>query len=272
MQKIVIKPSKGLLNLNFNELWEYRELLYFLTWRNIKVRYSQTIVGIAWVVIQPLLATAIFSVIFGKFLKLPSKDFPYVVVVFCAFLSWNMLANSISKAGNGLVMSRGLITKVYFPRLLIPVAITAENLVDFCLSTVIFFIILFLYKITLIANLIFLPFFVLLLLMLVLGMSFWLSALDVKYRDVHHIIPFIIQIWFYSSPVAYITGIIPEKWILLYALNPIVGIIDGFRWCFLGSAKFLEFTLPISIVVTMIIFITGTIYFYKTEKTFADII
>lgn len=272
MQKILIEPAKRWQNFNFKELYEYRELLYFLTWRNLKVRYSQTIIGVLWVIIQPVMTMLIFSILFGRFAKLPSEGFPYTIFVFSALLPWNLFAGSLSGASTSLVNNRNLISKIYFPRIIIPIARVLENLVDFCISCFILFILMGLYGILPTKSIIIVPFFTLWVMILSLGAGFWLSALNVKYRDVGHAVPFLMQIWLYVSPVAYAFSLIPKKWHWLYSLNPMVGIIEGFRWSLLGKGVDLTVVLPISLIVSFIIFITGAVYFINTENTFADII
>lgn len=269
----IIKPSSGAINLaGLKEIWGYRELLYFLAWRGIKVRYKHTVIGVSWVVMQPVIAALIFSVIFGVFVKLPSDGCPYLVFVFCAMIAWNLFANAASKAGEGLLINRNLVTKVYFPRILFPLSIILENLLDFFICCAVLFAMFFILKIKLCMNIFFFPAFALLLLILALGISMWLSALNVKYRDIRYAAPFLVQILLYSSPVAYSTAVIPEKFLPFYALNPMVGIIDGFRWSFLGKAPAIQTTLPVSILCALLIFLTGLVYFYKAQRNIVDII
>jgi lipopolysaccharide transport system permease protein len=269
---LTIKPSKGMAGFDLRGLWEYRELLYFLVWRDLKVRYRHTIIGMSWVVIQPVLAAAIFSVVFGLFMKLPSDNVPYILFVFCALLPWNFFASTVTKIGEGLLVNRNLITKVYFPRMMIPTAMILNNVIDFCIALSVFLVFLFLYKIKITLAFFCLPLFVLLALALTTGLGFWLCALNVKYRDVHYAAPFLIQVWLYSSPVAYTDSIIPRKWLLVYALNPMVGIIDGFRWSLLGGSHDLAITVLLSVLTTGAILILGIRYFLIAEKDMADII
>jgi lipopolysaccharide transport system permease protein len=272
MPEILIKPSGRWEGLNFKELGAYWELLFFLVWRNIRVRYSQTVIGVLWVIIQPVMTTFIFTAIFGWFAKLPSEGVPYAIFVFSGLLPWNLFANSISGASTSLVMNRNLISKVYFPRVFIPLAKVFETLIDFCISCVILVILMWFYKYLPPGSVIFFPFFVLWVVILALGVGLWLSALNVKYRDIAHGVPFLVQIWFYVSPVAYAYSIIPAKWQWLYAMNPMVGIIEGFRWALLGKGVNLETVLPISMAVSCLILFLGVIYFCNTERTFSDII
>jgi len=272
MEKIIIKPAKILEGFDLKELWKYRELLYFLTLRNLKVRYSQTTIGVLWVIIQPVLTMLIFSVLFGRFAKLPSDGVPYTIFVFVALLPWNLFSAAISGAGASLVLNRSLISKVYFPRIIVPMAKVMESMIDFCISCVVLFFLTLFYKIIPTQTIIFLPLFILWALVLSLGVGFWISALSVKYRDVIHALPFLAQIWLYVSPVAYALSLIPEKWHMIYAINPVAGIIEGFRWSLLGKRADMAVILSPSLVVTFIIFITGIIYFSNTDKVFADII
>lgn len=269
----IIQPhSKRSLISRIKEIKKYYQLLYFFIWRDIKVKYRQTIVGVIWVVLQPILTSVIFSVIFGNFLRLSSGSSPYIIFVFCALLPWNFFANSISKSSEGIIINRNLITKVYFPRLLLPASVILQNLVDFFISVLTLSIILFIFRIKISANLIYLPFIIFLVFVLALGIAFWLSALNVKYRDIRHIVPFLLQVWFFCSPVTYTVNLIPSKWLTIYSLNPMVGIIEAFRACFLGSGGYLSATLPISFLVSLLFFMSGFNYFIKAEKTFADII
>lgn len=271
MEKILIQPKKS-IKLNIKELWDYRELLYFAVWRNIKVRYKQTAIGVSWAMLQPLILMLIFSIVFGRFAKLPSEGIPYPIFTLTAILPWNLFANTFSKAGTSLVLNRQLITKVYFPRIIIPLATVAEGVIDFCIACIILFLTLFFYGIMPKMSMLIFPFFAMLTIILSFGVGLWLSALNVKYRDIKFIIPFLVQIWLYSSPVAYTLSLVPKKWYFIYALNPMVGIIEGFRRAFLGKGINLSTVLPTSITVIVIIFISGLVYFRKVEKNFADII
>jgi len=268
----IVQPEAGRLFPDLKEAWRYRELLYFLIGRDVKIKYRQTIVGVAWVVLQPILTSAIFSIIFGRFFKLSSGGSPYSIFVFCALLPWIFFANSISRSVEGYLSNRSLVTKIYFPRLLLPLSIVVQNLIDFFISVITLVIIMAIFKIDINAKLFFLPFFLLLVLVLSIGVSLWLSALNVKYRDMRHIVPFLLQVLFYCTPVAYAFDLVPSRWSVLYALNPMVGIIEGFRWCFLGNACLLSTALPLSIAVISLIFVFSLAYFARAEKTFADII
>lgn len=269
----VIEPKKGWIPIDFRELWDFRELMFYLTWRDILLRYKQTVLGILWVIIQPLLAVAVFSIVFGKFGKLPSGGVPYPVFAFCALLPWNLFANGLSRATNSVVGNANMLKKIYFPRMLIPVSGTLSPLVDFAISFVILLLVMSLgYHIPLRWNIIFIPVFVMLSLFLTLGVGFWLSAVNVKYRDVGYVLPFLIQIWLYASPVAYSIELVPEKWQFLYALNPMVGVINGFSWAILGSRPVQINLVIMSFVIGLCILISGSLYFKRMEKTFSDIV
>lgn len=268
--KLVIKPGKGLFQFDLASLWQYRELLYFLVWRDIKVRYKQTLVGVAWVILQPLMTMIIFSVVFGQFAKIPSDGLPYPVFAYTALLPWTYFAQALGRSGGSLVGNAGLITKVYFPRLMTPLAATLAPGVDFFVS---FFILLGLmayYGITPTWSILALPFFLLLSLITALSVSLWLSPLNVKYRDVGYIIPFLIQFWMYASPVVYPVSLVPEKWRMLYGLNPMAGVIEGFRWALLGTGSPEVGAMAVSASMVLIMGLGGLIYFNKMEKTFAD--
>jgi len=272
MHKTLIKNSTRPAWFNLGELWECRELLYFLIRRNIKIRYSQTFIGVLWVVLQPVTTMLIFSVIFGRFAKLPSEGVPYTMLVFSALLPWNLFAGAMSGASTSLVMNRNLVTKIYFPRIIVPMAKVIESMLDFCISFVILLGMMLFYKIPINRAIVALPVFILWVVILALGAGFWASALNVKYRDVTYAIPFLAQIWLYVSPVAYSLSLIPRKWQGIYSLNPVVGIIECFRWSLLAKEFDFMTVLPVSFIMTLIIFITGVMYFCHTEKTFADII
>ncbi|MDD4899911.1 MAG: ABC transporter permease [Candidatus Omnitrophica bacterium] len=268
-----ICSERDSLSVSAGEIWSYRELLLFLILRDLKIKYRQTLIGVSWVIIQPFLSSLIFSVIFGRFLGLGSSgSHPYLVIVLCAFLPWNLFANSTSMSVDSLVMSRDLVTKVYFPRIILPTYIILKNLIDFCITTAFFVVILFIYNIRISPGIVYLPLFLLLGIILAMGVSFWLSALNVRYRDIRNAVPFLIQIWFYCSPVAYTAKIIPAHWKFLYYLNPMAVIIDGFRWSFLGTPLIFTDSFPLAFIILFLIFLGGLLYFLKTEDSFADIV
>ncbi|MDD2752121.1 MAG: ABC transporter permease [Candidatus Omnitrophica bacterium] len=269
----IISSERNSFSTGVEEIWSYRELLFFLILRDLKIKYRQTLIGVSWVVIQPLLSSLIFSVIFGHFLGLGSSgSHPYLVIVLCAFLPWNLFANSTLMAVDSLVMSRDLVTKVYFPRIILPTYVILKNLVDFCVATAFFVVILFIYKIRISSAIAYLPLFLLLGIILAMGASFWLSALNVRYRDIRNAVPFLIQIWFYCSPVAYTINIIPAHWRFLYYLNPMAIIIDGFRLSFLGSPLIFTNSFILAVIILFFIFFSGLYYFLRTEDSFADIV
>ena len=269
---IVIEPKKS-SGTFLKELWAYRELFYFLAWRDILVRYKQTVIGIAWALIRPLLTMIVFTIIFGKIAKLPSGGAPYPIMVFAAMLPWQFFATSFAEAGNSLIANANMISKVYFPRLVMPVSAVIVSFVDFLISFVILLILMLWYGFVPEVRIVMLPLFVLIAFAASMAGGLWIAALNVRYRDFRYIIPFIVQFGLYISPVGFTSSIVPEKWRLLYSLNPMVGVIDGFRWAILGGDYQLYwpgFILSLSLVV--IILATGIVYFRKTEKTFADVI
>lgn len=268
----IIEPKKGWIPIDFKELMHYRELLLFLTWRDIIIRYKQTALGVAWAIIQPVIAMIIFSVVFGKFGKLPSGGVPYPVFTFTALLPWNLFASALTRATTSVVGSANMVKKIYFPRMLIPVSSTLSPLVDFAISMVVLFGLMIYYRVSLSWGLLLLPLLVIITLFVALGVGFWLSAMNVKYRDVGHAIPFVVQAWMYASPVAYSLSLIPNKWQPLYALNPMVGVINGFRWAILGTGLLPRNTILLSLAVGLVILISGAFYFRRMEKTFSDVV
>lgn len=269
---IRIEPSKGWVSLKLNELWDYRELLYFLTWRDIKVRYKQTALGAAWAVLQPLLTMVVFTFVFGRFAGVPSNGIPYPLFAFAALLPWQYFASAVGRSGTSVVSSSNLISKVYFPRLIVPLAAAAAPVVDFAIAFGILVVMMFFYGFTLTWTILLLPLFLLLAFLTALAVSLWLSALNVRYRDIGYVIPFLVQIWMFVSPVAYPSSLVPEKWRLLYGLNPMAGVIEGFRWALFGTSQAPDVVVVISSIVVLVILFGGLLYFQKTEQTFADIV
>ena len=269
---IVIEARRGLLNIDFRALWQYRELLYFLVWRDIKVRYKQTVIGIAWVVLQPVLTMVVFSLVFGRFAKIPSDGMPYPVFIFSALLPWNLFASSLGRGGDSVVQHANLISKVYFPRLILPIAGILSPLIDFGVAFLILIAMMVGYGVSPGAGMLALPLFVLLAMLTALAVSLWTASLNVRYRDVGHAIPFLIQLWMFVSPVAYPTSIIPERWRLLYSLNPMAGVIEGFRWALLGKENFDAQVAAVSAFAVVMLLVPAAIYFRNTERTFADVI
>lgn len=267
-----IDPPSAWPAIGLRELWEYRELLYFLTWRDIKVRYKQTVLGAAWAVIQPLFMMLVFSLFFGKLAGVPSDGIPYPVFAFCGLLPWQLFANSLTQASNSLVGSQNLITKVYFPRLVVPISAVLGGVVDFAIAFVLLLAMMFCYGIVPGWQIVVLPGLVLLVVLASLGVGLWLSALNVQYRDVRYTISFLVQFWLFATPVAYPSSIVPEKWRVLYALNPMVGVVDGFRWALLGKPESPGVPLLISMIVVVLLLIGGLYYFRRMEQQFADIV
>jgi len=270
--ELVIEPGKGLKHY-WRDLWSYRELFYFLAWRDILVRYKQTAIGIAWSVIRPLLTMIVFTVIFGKIAKLPSGSAPYAVMVFAAMLPWQFFSNSLSESSNSLLTNSNLLTKIYFPRLIMPASTVIVSLVDFLISFVLLIFLIVFYRFVPSIRIVTLPFFLGLSLITSLGAGFWFSALNVKYRDFRYVIPFIVQFGLYVSPVGFSSNVIPDRWRLLYCLNPMVGVIDGFRWAILRGDSLIYWPgFFFSCLISVLLLMTGIRYFRKMERQFADII
>ncbi|HKP82180.1 MAG TPA: ABC transporter permease [Pyrinomonadaceae bacterium] len=267
-----IEPATSWPSIGLRELWDYRELLYFLTWRDIKVRYKQTVLGAAWAVIQPLFMMLVFSLFFGKLAGVPSDGIPYPVFSFCGLLPWQLFSYSLTQAGNSLVGSQNLITKVYFPRLVVPISAVLGGVIDFAIAFVLLLGMMFYYGIVPGWQMVALPGLVLLAVLAALGVGLWLSALNVQYRDVRYTIGFLVQFWMFATPVAYPSSIVPEKWRVLYALNPMVGVVDGFRWALLGKPESPGVPLLISVIVVCALLAGGLYYFRRMEQQFADIV
>ncbi|MCB0161125.1 MAG: ABC transporter permease, partial [Caldilineaceae bacterium] len=231
---IRIEPTQGWVALQLRELWRYRELLYFLTWRDIKVRYKQTVLGAAWAVIQPFMTMVVFSLFFGRLAQIPSDGIPYPIFSYAALVPWTFFANGLSQSSNSLVGSANLIKKVYFPRLAVPIATILSGVIDFVLAFLVLLVMMVFYGIVPTANVVWLPFFLLLALVTSLGAGLWLSAMNVQFRDVRYVVPFLVQLWLFATPIAYPSSIIPAPWRMLYAVNPMVGVVEGFRWALLG--------------------------------------
>jgi lipopolysaccharide transport system permease protein len=269
---IIVQPHRGLFNIDFRILWYYQELFYFLIWREVKIRYKQTALGVAWAIFQPLLTMGIFTAIFGTFVKVPSDGLPYPVFAFAALLPWTYFAEALSRSSGSLVGDANLIRKVYFPRLIIPLAAVASPLVDFSWAFFLLLIMMAWYEITPTWGIVALPGFLLLALLTALAVGLWLSALNVRYRDIRHTIPFLVQIWMYASPVAYSLNLVPEGWRVVYALNPLVGVIEGFRWALLGKDIPAFGVMIVSMSVVVLLLLGGMVFFQRMERTFADII
>ena len=269
---MTLEPSSGFLRLKLRDVWAYRELLYFLVWRDVKVRYKQTALGAAWAILQPVMTMVVFSVFFGRLAKVPSDGIPYPVFAFAALLPWQLFAYALSESSNSLVSNQNLITKVYFPRLVIPMSAVLAGLVDFAVAFVILLGMMRYYGIVPTAAIALLPLFVLLAVATALAVGLWLSALNVKYRDVRYTIPFLTQFWLFATPVAYPSTLVPERWRALYGLNPMAGVVEGFRWALLGKSQGPGPLLAVSVGAVVVLLVGGLIYFRRMESTFADIV
>jgi lipopolysaccharide transport system permease protein len=269
---VVIKSSKGFFQLDLKSVWQYREMLFFLVWRDVILRYKQTAIGAAWVVLQPTINMIIFTVIFSRLARIPSDGIPYPVFAFSALLPWAYFSQALARSSSSVVVNSNLVTKIYFPRILIPLAASIAPAVDLFFSFLILLVLLAWYHIQLTAGILTLPLFLGLAIMTALAVGLWSSALNVKYRDVGNIIPFMIQIWMYASPVIYPVSMIPVKWRLLYSLNPMVGVIEGFRWALLGKQSPDYAVMAVSATVVTALLAGGVVYFKKVERTFADVI
>lgn len=267
-----VEPSRGWVSLRLKELWEYRELLYFLVWRDVKVRYKQTALGATWAIIQPFFTMVVFSLFFGRLAKVPSDGVPYPIFSYTALVPWTFFAYGLSQASNSVVTSSNLITKVYFPRLIIPIATVLSGVVDFALAFLVLFGMMLYYGVAPTFNVLWLPVFLLLALVTALGVGLWLSALNVKYRDVRYVVPFITQFWMFATPIAYSSSLLSEPWRTIYGLNPMVGVVEGFRWALLGTNTAPGPIIAVSSLAALIILIGGAFYFRRLEKTFADLV
>jgi lipopolysaccharide transport system permease protein len=268
----IIEPRKGWVPLNLKALWRYRELLYFLTWRDVKVRYKQTALGAAWAVIQPMMTMVIFTVVFGRFARVPSDGVPYPIFSYCALLPWTFFAYAMGQSAHSLVGNANLISKVYFPRLVIPIAASLAGLMDFAIAFVVLLGMMVFYHVIPTVAVATLPLFLLLALGAALAVGIWLSALNVQYRDVRYTIPFLTQIWLYATPIAYPAGLIHGTLHLIFALNPMTGVVEGFRWAILGKSGLDGASLAISSAVTVVALIGGLYYFRRMEQRFADVV
>ena len=271
-QVIRIAPSKGWVALQLKELWAYRELLYFMIWRDVKVRYKQTALGVAWAIIQPVFTMIVFSLFFGRLGKIPSDGIPYPIFCYAALVPWTFFAQGLSQASNSLVGSGNLIKKVYFPRLSLPVSAVICGLVDFALAFIVLLGMMLYYGILPTVNVIWLPLLILLTLITSLGVSLWLSALNVQFRDVRHALPFLTQLWLFATPIAYPSSLLSEPWRTLYSINPMAGVVEGFRWALLGTETAPGPMMIVSTLTALALLVSGTFYFRRLEKTFADVV
>ena len=269
---IRIQPRKGWISLGLKDLWQYRELLFFLTWRDIKVRYKQTALGAAWAVIQPLFTMLVFTLFFGRLAKVPSDGIPYPLFSYTALLPWQLFAYALTESSNSVVANERLITKVYFPRLVVPLASILAGLVDFVIAFALVVGMMVWYRVRPTWAILTLPFFVILAIGTALGVGLWLSALNVQYRDVRYTLNFIVQFWLFASPVAYSSTLVPARWRPFYGLNPMAGVIESFRWALLGKAQAPGTMLWVSVVVVAVVLVGGLYYYRRMEKTFADVV
>jgi lipopolysaccharide transport system permease protein len=275
---IILRPTRGWAALNLSDLWFYRELIYFMTWRDLKVRYKQTLLGVSWAVLQPFLTMVVFSIFFGQLAKIPSDGMPYPIFSYTALLPWTLFANALNSGSRSLVSAQNMVTKIYFPRLVLPLASVVAGIVDFLLAFLVLIGMMIYYNaigvthLTVTSAVWTLPLFMLLALVTGLGVALWLSALYVKYRDMNYIIPFLSDFWKFLSPIAYSATLVPAKWQIIYALNPMAGVVNGFRWALLGAPTPPDIRLIASSAVALFLLITGLFYFRRMEKTFADTI
>lgn len=269
---IVIEPSRGLADFNLKEIWDYRDLMFFLAWRDINIRYKQTLLGAAWAVVQPVMTMILFTIFFGRMAGVPSEGAPYPLFAFAALLPWQYFATTLGNAANSLVNNSNLLSKVYFPRLLIPLTSLFPPAVDFIIAFVVLIGLMFYYRLAPTLHVIWLPAFLMLAMVTTLGAGLWFAAMNVKYRDVRHIVTVLVQFGMFVSPVAYPSRIVPMPWLQLYAVNPMVGVIEGFRWALLGTGAAPLRLIAISSLAALVLFISGLYYFRYTEKTFADVI
>lgn len=269
---IRIRPSRGWVGLKLDELWLYRELLYFLTWREVKIRYKQTALGAAWALLQPLSSMVVFSLFFGRLAKMPSDGVPYPLFALTGMVPWMFFANGLSQSSNSLVANQSLITKVYFPRLAIPISAILSGVVDFLIAFALLLVAVIGYGRGFGWNVLWLPCFLVLALAVSLAVGLWLAALNVEYRDVRYVVPFMIQIWMFSTPIAYPSSLLGEPWRTVFGLNPMVGVVEGFRWALLGTGRAPGAMFAVSAAATGLLLVSGAYYFRRMEKTFADIV
>jgi lipopolysaccharide transport system permease protein len=266
------QASKGWPWPRLHELWEYRELLYFLVWRDIKVRYRQTVLGGLWAILQPLITMVIFSLVFGRLAQVPSDGLPYPIFSYAALVPWTFFANALTQASNSLVLSSNMVKKIYFPRLTLPMGAVLAGIIDFALALAVLLVLMLIYGLTPTINALWLPLFVLLALVTSLGVSVWLSAMNVQFRDVRYAVPFLTQVWLFATPIAYPSSVLAEPWRTLYGINPMAGVVEGFRWALLGTSTAPGPMTVVSAGVAMALLVSGVFYFRRMEKSFADVL
>lgn len=272
LRKIHIQPSSGWISLKLKEIWNYRELLYFFIWRDLKVRYKQTVLGASWAIIQPLFTMMIFSLFFGNLAQVPSDDLPYPIFSYTALVPWTFFANGILMASNSLVINANMITKIYFPRMTLPLASVLAGLVDFALAFIVLLIMIFFYGIIPTAKIIWLPYFLILALITSVGVGLWFSAMNVQFRDIRYMVPFILQAWMFLTPIAYPSSLLSEPWRTLYGLNPMAGVVEGFRWALLSTDTAPGPMIIVSSFIALLLLVSGGYYFRRKEIIFADVI
>jgi len=271
-ETIYIKPSTGLAALDLRDLWVYRELVFFMIWRDIKVRYKQTLLGAAWAVIQPVLTMLIFNFIFGTIAKVNTEGIPYPIFSYCALLPWGLFSAALNNASRSLTTNQNMVSKIYFPRLVLPLASVLGGLVDFAIAFLILIVLMIYYKVTPTTAIWTLPLFLVLTVVTALGVSLWLSAINVQYRDVNYVLPFLTQFWLFLTPVAYSANVISAKWQVVYSLNPMAGVVNGFRWALLGTNTGPNMNMAVSVGISLVVLVSGLFYFRSMERTFADTI
>lgn len=271
-RKTIIKPSHGWSALNLRDLWIYRELIFFMTWRDLKVRYKQTLLGAGWAILQPFMTMVVFSIFFGNLAGVPSDGVPYPIFSFTALIPWTLFSKALQDASRSLVNNRHMITKVYFPRMILPLASVLAGVVDFLIAFVVLLGMMVFYHVKPTANVWTVPLFLLLALITAVGVSLWLSALNVLYRDINYVLPFLTQFWMYLTPIAYASSLVPEKWQMVYALNPMTGVVEGFRWALLGSGQPPGLMTLVSCLVSLGLLVSGMFYFKRMERLFADMV
>jgi len=269
---VSIEPTRGWVGLKLGEVWAYRELLYFFTWRDIKVRYKQSVLGVLWAILQPFFLMVVFTIFFHGLAKVSSGGIPYPIFSYTALVPWTFFANGVTQASGGLVANSNMIKKIYFPRLTIPISKVLSGLLDFALAFIVLLGMMAYYRVIPTANVLFLPFFLLLALVTSLGVGLWLSAMNVQFRDVQYITPFLLQVWLFASPVVYSSSLLSQPWQTIYALNPMVGVIEGFRWALLGQGPAPGTILIASSGVALAMLVSGAFYFRRLERTFADVV
>jgi len=271
-RKSIIKPTNGWAALDLRDMWLYRELVFFMTWRDLKVRYKQTVLGVGWAVLQPFLTMVVFSIFFGNLANVPSDGVPYPIFSFAALIPWTLFAKALQDASRSLVANSHMITKVYFPRMILPISSVLAGAVDFLIAFVVLLGMMFFFKITPTGNIWMLPLFLLLALITAIGVGLWLSALNVLYRDINYVLPFLTQFWMYLTPIAYPSSMVPKEWQAIYALNPMTGVVEGFRWALLGTGQPPGMMTLVSAGVAVVLLVSGMFYFKRMERLFADMV